>query len=588
MNERTKKGLEILQSAVLLGVLGDVLLRVTPWGLNVFLFISALVAAMVMLVFRRKQELWNARTIALNSALVFFGLMFVWRDSIELKTFDALAILTILAVLILPSLKIKTHLAGVFHYMIGFVWSGISLVFAPFFLLINDIKWKTIPQTGWSKHLISILRGLLIALPLLLIFGALFVAADAVFENLVQKTFNIDADVLVGHIFLTCFFSWIFAGYLRGFLSDSFSNDLTETFVEKKKSVKRENLSITDIKNEENFDQTPPSVTELKNADAPETSENQTEEKEEIRSKDKKKWDWQNLDNSFLPNYFTIGAIETSIILGLVNLLFLAFVIVQIPYLFGGMELVQTTPDFKLADYARRGFGELVAVAAIVLPILLISHWLLRKDSPINEKIYRVLAFVQIGLLFVIMISATQRLLLLTGNVGYGLTTVRFYPMAFMVLLALVFVWFAVTVLRGMRQRFAWGALWITLFTLGTLHILNPDDFIVRTNIRLMQEGRSFDSQYNSLLSDDAVPALLESLPLMDFDTRCRVKSHLIYRINEKTDMANYYDEYRINKVKKVEDNFISWNWSRYAAKNALDKFAENPETEGCPDPHAI
>ncbi len=72
------------------------------------------------------------------------------------------------------------------------------------------------------------------------------------------------------------------------------------------------------------------------------------------------------------------------IILGLVDLLFLSFVIVQVPYLFGGMDLVQSTPDFKLADYARRGFGELVAVAALVLPMLLVSHWLLqaRDTSP--------------------------------------------------------------------------------------------------------------------------------------------------------------------------------------------------------------
>ncbi len=161
----------------------------------------------------------------------------------------------------------------------------------------------------------------------------------------------------------------------------------------------------------------------------------------------------------------------------------MSFVIVQIPYLFGGMDLVQNTPDFKLADYARRGFGELVTVSALVLPILLLSHWLLRKDAPVNEKIYRILAGIQIGLLFVIMISATQRLLLLTGNLGYGLTTIRFYPMAVMILLALIFVWFSLTVLRGMRQQFASGALWLTLFTLGTLHVLNPDDFIVRTNV---------------------------------------------------------------------------------------------------------
>ena len=80
----------------------------------------------MMLILRRKQEFWNAQTIILNVALVFFAAMFVWRDSMELKIFDTLAILTILAVLTLPALKIKTQIAGVFHYFIGFVWSGIS------------------------------------------------------------------------------------------------------------------------------------------------------------------------------------------------------------------------------------------------------------------------------------------------------------------------------------------------------------------------------------------------------------------------------------------------------------------------------
>ena len=213
--------------------------------------------------------------------------------------------------------------------------------------------------------------------------------------------------------------------------------------------------------------------------------------------------------------------IETTIVLGLINLLFLSFVVIQISYLFGGFELVQQTEDLKLADYARRGFGELVIVAALVLPILLFSHWLLRKDSPKNEKVYRILAGIQIALLFVIMISAAQRLFVLTGNLGYGLTTVRFYPMAFMIWLGIVFVWFSFTVLRGMREKFAWGALWSAFFVLGTLHVLNPDDFIAKTNIRLMQEGRQFDAYYHTTLSDDALPVLLQNQNFMNSADRC-------------------------------------------------------------------
>ncbi len=543
MNERTKIGLEILEAAVLLGVLGDVLLRTTPWGLNVLLFVGALAAAMIMLILRRKREFWNAQTIALNIALVFFAAMFVWRDSMELKTFDTLAILTILAILTLPALKIKTQIAGVFHYFIGFIWSGISAGFGPFFLLFGDIKWKTIPQTGWSKHLIAVLRGLAIAVPILLVFGALFVAADAVFQGIVERTFNIRPDILVAHFFFIGFFSWITAGYLRGSLIENFSNDVAETFLEPKTEIKPQILSITEIKDEE-----PP-----KAEATPKTEE--------------KKWSWQNFNNSILPKSLTLGAIEVSIVLGLINLLFLSFVIVQIPYLFGGFELVQNTPDFKLAEYARRGFGELVAVAALVLPILLASHWLMRKDSPANEMIYRVLAGIQIALLFVIMISAAQRLFILTGNLGYGLTTVRFYPFVVMIWLAVVFIWFAATILRGAREQFAWGALWSALFIFGSLHFVNPDDYIARTNIRLMQQGRAFDGRYNSNLSDDAVPVLLENVPAMSFEQQCYVKNRLSRRLVDS----------------EKEKDFRSFNFSRWSARVIIANNKDNLSTLNCP-----
>ncbi len=75
----------------------------------------------------------------------------------------------------------------------------------------------------------------------------------------------------------------------------------------------------------------------------------------------------------------SLGVAESTIILGLIDILFLGFVIVQLRYFFGGAELVQKTIGLTYADYARRGFFELVTVAALVLPMLLIAHWLVRK-----------------------------------------------------------------------------------------------------------------------------------------------------------------------------------------------------------------
>lgn len=542
MNDKTKTGLVILEAAILMGILGDALLRVAPLGLNVFLWIGALATAMLMLNLRRRSEQLNVQTISLHAVLVIFATMFLWRDSTELIILDSLSILTILAILTLPALKINLQIAGISHYLGAACWASVSTVFSPFVLLLNDIKWTTMPQKGWTKHLIAVLRGVAIAAPILIVFGALFMAADAVYQGIVEQTFNVNPAILLSHVFLAGLISWFVAGYLRGTLFEIYSTDTILT-------VTTPDLSITEeSKNEkENFS------SEKKAEDNSQTPE--------------KKWNRQDFDNSVLPKFMTLGTIETSVVLGLINLLFLSFVVVQLPYLFGGMDFVQNTPDFKLAEYARRGFGELVAVAALVLPILLVSHWLLRKENPLNEKIYRVLAGIQIVLLFVIMISAVQRLLLLTGSLGYGLTTIRFYPMAFMIWLALVFVWFSLTVLRGFRQQFAWGALWSAFFVIFTLHALNPDDFIVRTNVRLMREGRSFDSSYVSDLSDDAVPALIESMAAMNSDKQCVVRQKLANRLSSA----------------ETENDFRTWNWSRSTARKILTNHGEILDTQICP-----
>jgi hypothetical protein len=550
MDKRTKTGLEIIEAAVLLGILGDAFLRATPWGLNVFLFVGALAATMLALVLRRKKEFWNFQTASLHGALIFFAAMFVWRDAIQLNLLSALAIMTILAVLTLPAMKIKTQIAGLIHYVFAAIATAISAAFGPFNLLMTDIQWKTIPRGGWTKHLIAVFRGLAIAAPILFVFGALFIAADAVFQGIVEKTFRIDTEFLFSHFLLAGFIAWCSAGYLRGSLMGfSYDDDDKE---KAQNEIKTRTLSITAEKTE----------------DAKESGAPKDATKEEDAKKPEEDWNWREVNNSMLPQSCTLGAIETGIVLGLMNLLFLSFVVVQVPYLFGGMDLVQNTPDFKLAEYARRGFGELVAVAALVLPILLLSHWLLRKDKPVNEKIYRILAGIQIVLLFVIMISATQRLLLYTGSLGYGLTSARLYPMAFMIWLALVFIWFGLTVLRGAREQFAWGALWLALFIIGTLHVFNPDEFIVRTNVRLMQQGRSFDSQYvTNGLSDDAVPALLETMPSMNFEQQCVVKHKLARRFEQA----------------RNENDFRTWNVSRWLARREMAQYGERLHTLDCP-----
>ncbi|PYT00152.1 MAG: hypothetical protein DMF63_09305 [Acidobacteria bacterium] len=551
MNQRTKTGLEILQAAALIGILGNLLLRHTPWGLNAFLFVATFVAGLIMLMWRRRPELLTANTIALAGAMTFFASMFLLRDSIELRVYDTIAILVIMGVILLVNFGVKAHVAGTFHYAAGFVWSGLTSAFGPFVLLGSDIDWKAMPGNKISKSVFAVLRGLAIALPLLLIFGALFMAADAAFEGYVNRALNFDIDIIVSHVMVTSALAWLTAGYFRGAIAEKFvpvaaatastaathSSDKSTSFVEKVAAEPADNSSSL-----------PDNATILEHI-------NRSDPPNKPEAEPAKKRDWQTFDSSILPSVFTLGTVETVIILGLIDLLFLGFVIIQVPYLFGGMEYIQQAPDFKLADYARRGFGELVAVSALVLPMLLASHWLLRREAAAKtETIFKVLAGVQIALLFVIMASVVQRLVLLTGELGYGMTTIRFYPMVFMIWLAVVFGWFALTVFRGARNHFAWGALWSALVILGATNLLNPDAFIVQTNVRLMHQGRQFDALYNSNLSDDAIRVLFDALPSMNSDDQCVVA----YRL------------YRRMVQAREEGDLRSWNASRSVARSMM------------------
>src|SRR5215204_4793764 len=218
MTDRTKTGLEVLQAAFLIGILGNLLLRETPWGLNAFLFVIVFVAAMAMITIRRRPERLTAQNIGLSAAMIFLSAMFLWRDSIELRIIDTLAIIVLMGVMFLPTLRVTAKISGVFHYAIGVLWAGLNSVFSPAILLSTDVKWAAIPKLGWSRHLIAALRGVLIALPLILIFGALFAAADAAYAGMLERVFNIAPEELFSHLLLTAIFFWLTAGYYRGFL----------------------------------------------------------------------------------------------------------------------------------------------------------------------------------------------------------------------------------------------------------------------------------------------------------------------------------------------------------------------------------
>ncbi len=237
-------------------------------------------------------------------------------------------------------------------------------------------------------------------------------------------------------------------------------------------------------------------------------------------------------------------------------MLFLCFVIVQFRCFFGGEPIVRLTTGMTYAEYARRGFFELVCVATLVLPLLIFMHGLLLKENPVHERVFRVLAVAQVLLLFIIMTSAVQRMRLYQST--YGLTELRFYATAFMGWLAVVFLWFCVTVLNGWKKRFAFGTIIAGLVMIFALHALNPDALIVRTNAQLAETKGTFDADYVLSLSADAIPGLIETLPLMGADAHHMASSILAW------------------ERQRQNEDWRSWSWGRAQASRVIRRDEAN------------
>lgn len=185
-----------------------------------------------------------------------------------------------------------------------------------------------------------------------------------------------------------------------------------------------------------------------------------------------------------------------------IALLFGFFLLLQSRYLFGGRAVVLATADLSFAEYARRGFFELVAVATATMPILLIADWASDQDAESRRRFTR-LARVLLVLLAGLLVSAILRMLIYTDT--YGLTESRVFTTAFMLWLAFVLAWFGSTVLRGHRERFVDGSVTAAFAMLILLNVVGPTSLIVQVNAWRADHGHPFDVNYVTSLDAGAV-----------------------------------------------------------------------------------
>ncbi len=492
---RSRRGVDVLAYGLALGIAGDLLLRVNPWGLNFSLWVCALMGVGYWLA-RRHQLPVSADFSWLALSVVLCAIAFVRHDSQALRLIDLATLVVLLSLTALATQGGQIRLRGLSTYITATIVASAHAWFGTFRLLFSDIGWNEVTGRGRWSQLRAIGVGLLVAAPLLIVFGSLFVSADAGFESLVQGL-RIDIPTLVSHIVLTGVIGGLSAGALRGAVMGT-----SETAGIGERTASPE-----------------------------------------------------------------LGFTSAITALGTLNLLFLIFVALQLRYLFGGAAVIAETTGLTVAQYARRGFFELVTASALVLPVLLVADWATLVEGSRQRRVFRLTAGLLVALVGVLLVSALQRMLLYVN--AFGLTELRLYTTAFMIWLGGVFGWFALTVLRDGRPRFAFGALAQGLVVLGALHVANPDALIARVDL-----GKFTYAFYNGssrlvppdgdylfgTLSADAVPVLLDRL------------SHL--SPPEQSDMARTLLK-RWGPEAENPSDWRSWNWAKWRARTLVAASAE-------------
>lgn len=479
----------LLRRAFYLGVAGALLLRLIPWGAGALLWSIAFLAVAVRVV-------PGAPLLPVTIALAAAGGI-VWRDSPVLVGLDVLVLFGGFALLSLGPRGIQARAAGMSQVALGLVVTAVQSIAGFFVLLIQGVKARrTAESTGSSRS--TLLRGLVIAFPALLVFGGLLMAADAAFATLVERLIHFDVEDIFATTVVALFITAACAGFFHSLTTGN---------------------------------------------EAPHPGR---------------------------PEFFSLGAAEVTIALALVDALFAAFVAVQFRYLFGGEAVVGTAATLTRSEYARRGFFELATVVALVVPMLLFAEWIIDKRDARAVVRFRLAAGVQVLLVLVIAASAWHRMALYRD--AFGLTELRVYTAAFMLWLAFVLIWLAVTVLVGHRQRFFLGAVASSIAALLALHAINPDALIVRTNAgRAATGARPLDTTYATTLSADATPALLATFDRLGDGRPCAAKTLLARDATRPR-------------------SWRTWNWSRWRAHVEIERRRQDLQryAMSCAPPRAM
>ncbi len=437
MDRTISKALYVILISIGLALVFNFLFFGKLVGISVFIFVVVLLGAVHL--FGLSQKLPIKKTWWLVLLALFFALMPAIRASEFLSFLNIVATFGLLVLLAHQLVGTPAWVMRLYDYLVLAVVVPLRMLLAALstVAMIGQIHSTVKHRDVWLR----VIKGVIMALPILVIFGVLFSQADLAFSqflkgivdiNISERTVQYTALLVLAFVASLSFLSYIF--FHR------------------------------------------PAQPEMR------------DEQPQVPMRSGK-------------------GIEVLVFLGLISTLFLVFIGFQVTYLFGGQANI-VNAGFTYAEYARRGFFELLAVSILSLLVLLAAEKYAGVES---KKDWRFLApaLILIAEVIVIMISAFKRLSLYID--AYGMTLLRFYVAAFILLLLVLFILIAVKFIKLKKEQFfTFATLLSGAAFLIAVNIINPDAFVIRANVKQYEQTGKVDVQYLEDLSADAASGKAE------------------------------------------------------------------------------
>ncbi len=282
-----------------------------------------------------------------------------------------------------------------------------------------------------------------------------------------------------------------------------------------------------------------------------------------------------------------LDVIVASTLLFVLNIIFGAFVIFQFVYFFGGSEnVIGDNASFTYAQYARKGFWELLFVSIVAYMVILILNLKVKTKGIVQKLVfYGNYVFIVLSVL-IINYSSHSRLSLYEDV--YGFTGLRLFVHMTIVAIALQYIFVLVSPLIKKAHRFISFTSAILLFVFYCVLMLLPMDYVVaRQNLKRFRDGGDIDVAYLLKLSDEAIPVMVDVADEVPDSMRYVILAELDERYEDMKDKREGWMSYNIwfERNKNLLEDVLEdeYNWlenARIELNEFVDEYGRYIENE--------